>query len=177
MKFSMVSFGAPPVFGHLGSLEKSTPNQGLVLSIVNEYDLVPRADQAYIRSLVDLYRSIYHLPPIQDDRGQEAVEFHLPRLSFDLRNSLKDKKIDALWSLPRPVYWHIGRIVVLKVSLMEKKGEENEEDEWMLRALTVKPEDFARLLFCNVDIHKRLRYRERIDMLLEGRFNGREGWQ
>jgi hypothetical protein len=64
--------------------------------------------------------------------------------------------------------------VVLKIKLAEKQ--DKEDDEWELDAVAIAPEEFARLLFCNVDIHKRLRYQERVEMLLEGRFNRRISW-
>jgi len=182
MKFSVVSFGAPPITQPdmnptiMASDSSFARNCGLVLSMINEYDLVPRADQAYIRSLVDLYRSIYSLPPIPDDTAKESsTNFVIPRLSFESRSDDTEKRIQKVWSLPKPVYWHIGKLVVLKVKLANKK--ETEDDEWILNASVVTPQNFARLLFCNVDIHKRLRYQERVDMLLEGRFNGRTTWQ
>lgn len=180
MKFSTVSFGAPPVTQPRldigGENSAYREHLGLVLSVANEYDLVPRADQAYIRSMVDLYRSIYGLPPIKDDVPKEELShFVLPRLSFESRmGGVEEKKM--LWSLPRPVYWHIGKIIVLKVKLAERHETKSDKDEWILRALTLTPEDFVELLFCNVDIHKRIRYQERLEMLAEGRFNGRASW-
>lgn len=152
-------------------------NRGIALSIVNEYDLVPRVDQAYIRSLVDLYRSIYSLPPIQEVLSKDDSDnFVLPKLSFDLRNESSERKLGNKWALPRPVYWHIGQLVLLKIKLVEREGNKTQEDEWGLNAVTIAPEDFANLLFCNVDIHKRLRYQERVEMLLEGRFNRKVSW-
>jgi hypothetical protein len=150
-----------------------------VLSVVNEFDLVPRADGPYVRSLVDLYRSVYNLPPLQDDAAREqqqqqvsAAAVQLPRFSFDVG------RVDgqaSVWALPKPVYWHVGQLVVFKVELAEKMGS-GKEDDLVLRAVTVGPERFGGLLFCNVAVHRRVCYQERVGMLLEGRFNGRETW-
>ena len=184
MKFSSISFGAPPVTRPnlqpyiFGSNFFRAENRGLVLSIVNEYDLVPRVDGAYIRSIVDLYRSIYNLPPIQDDDVQtEQLAFQLPRFSFDTRTRPLEENQEPLWTLPKPIYWHIGKIVVLKVKLVERDRGGSIDDELLLSAVTVTPESFAKLLFCNVAVHKRTSYQERMGMLFEGRFNGRGKWE
>jgi hypothetical protein len=140
--------------------------------MVNEYDLVPRADSEYVRSLVDLYRSIYNLAPIQDNVQQEPTPW-LPRLSFDTRDT-KPKPDSKPWPLPLPEYFHIGKIVVFKVKLAEPAAEG--DDELILRAVAAAPEHFAKLLFCNVSVHGRVCYQERVKMLSEGRFNGRESW-
>jgi hypothetical protein len=107
---------------------------------------------------------------------EESTDFVLPRLSFDLKIDSAENRQAKLWSLPKPVYWHIGKIIVLKVKLAEKNEGAGGDDEWIMRALTLPPDDFVKLLFCNVDIHKRLRYQERVDMLAEGKFNGTRSW-
>jgi len=168
---------------------------GLVLSVVNEYDLVPRADGPYVRSLVDLYRSFYNLPPIQDDAVQQqqqhdhAAATYLPRFSFDTRDTEQPEASHehsgaqvSVWPLPKPEYWHVGKLVVFKVQLKESPAGNVEssgggDDGLVLRAVAVGPERFATLLFCNVGVHRRICYQERVDMLLEGRFNGKGGWQ
>jgi hypothetical protein len=184
MKFSSISFGGPPVTRPslqpyiFGNSFCKAENRGLILSIVNEYDLVPRVDGAYVRSIVDLYRSIYNLPPIQDDDvQQERPTFQLPRFSFDTRTEPLEKDQESLWTLPKPIYWHIGKIVVLKVKLVQRDRGGSIDDELLLSAVTVSPESFAKFLFCNVAVHKKSSYRERMNMLFEGRFNGREKWE
>jgi hypothetical protein len=180
-RLSSITFGAPPVTSPalppflLGN-PRVAAHTGIVLSVVNEYDLVPRADGPYVRSLVDLYRSIYNLPPIQDDAALQ-----LPRFSFDAEPGPRGRLGGqaALWALPKPVYGHVGKLVVLKVQLAESSvgsGDGGEEDELVLRAVAVGPERFAQLLFCNVSVHRKVCYEERVGMLLEGRFNGRERW-
>lgn len=154
-----------------------------MLSIVNEYDLVSRADSSYIRSLIDLYRSIYHLAPIQDnpenpDRtAPQALQVDV-QVPVPTKQNPIEKSEQLIWPLPEPVYWHIGTIVTLMTELVDSDDEDGDLDDFLLlRAVTIPPEVFNNLLWCNIAVHKRLCYKERIDLLLEGRFNGRkEGW-
>lgn len=171
---------APYVLGANGGVE----NRGMVLSIVNEYDLVSRADGPYARSLIDLYRSIYNLPPIQDNDDQQrqnTVVPQLPKLSFDTRSAEPESARPELpmWPLPKPEYWHIGQIVVFKVKLTSSTddGAGCRDDVLKLRTVTVSAAEFAKLLFCDVSSHRRVSYQERVDLLLNGRFNEMDGWR
>jgi hypothetical protein len=149
-------------------------HRGILLTIANEYDLVSRADGAYALSLVDLYRSIYSLPPIQDNK-QNVPAPELPRLSFDAINAGNNHL--PVWPLPQPEYWHIGQLVVFKVKLAELAADDSLDggkDELVLRTVTVSPEAFGKLLFCDVSSHRRESYRERVNLLLKGRFNGKD---
>jgi len=185
LTFSCVSFGAPPVTRPsldsyiLATDSPHSKHQGLCLSIVNEYDLVPRTDGAYIRSLVDLYRSIYGLPPIQDDsildHGESTLS--LPRFSFEKQDIVEMVEMgkEMLWPVPKPVYWHVGRIIVFKTELVEGESVD-EEDELLLNIVSAGPEEFTKLLWCNCAVHRRGRYAERIGLLTKGQFNGKEKW-
>lgn len=185
LRFSSITFGAPPttqpdLTSSILEAPELANNRGLVLSIVNEYDLVPRADGAYVRSLVDLYRSIYQLPPIQDDENPpstpDSADFQLPRFSFDDKLQLIGRDSMAKdWPLPKPIYWHIGEIIVLKVKLADREESYEGDDEIVMTAVRVAPESFARLLVCNIAVHRRMVYRERVNMLMEGSFNGKKG--
>jgi hypothetical protein len=158
--------------------------------MVDEYDLVSRTDGAYIPSLVDLYRSIYNLPPIQDDslsQFSQESEISLPRFSFEKRE-IVEKIQRVKWPLPKPVYWHIGKIVVFRTEIVVFRteivvfrteiveGEDDDDEELMMSAFEVGREEFGHVLWCNCAVHKRVRYRERVDLLEKGRFNGRTGW-
>lgn len=149
---------------------------------MNEYDLVSRADGAYALSLIDLYRSIYKLPPIQDDDSRHRLKLptpQLPRFSFDARTGEQEGDRLPVWPLPQPEYWQLGQIVVFKVKLAEGTmgtGSGFARDELILRAVTISPEEFVKLLFCDVSSHRRVSYQERIDLLLKGRFNGKRVW-
>jgi hypothetical protein len=155
-------------------------HRGILLSIVNEYDLVSRTDGAYALSLINLYRSIYSLPSIQDDDSRHRQNFpipQLPRFGFDT----KIAEINQLpvWPLPQPEYWHLGQIVVFKVKVAETIVDDSLDggkDELVLHTVAVSPEEFGKLLFCDVSSHRRISYQERVDLLREGCFNGKKAW-
>jgi hypothetical protein len=154
-----------------------------MLNVINEYDLVPRIDGPYVRSLVDLYRSIYKLPPIQEAGPQmfgTNAEAQTP--PAEVRSSqavAKEEEVGKHWSVPNPEYWHIGERVVLRRSIITGHASEDNGDpkeELALSALSVAAEEFAKLLFCRLTVHRRVQYQERVELIAEGRFNGRHGW-
>jgi len=179
-KYSCVTFGAPPITNI--DLTLVTQNQGLyqnrgfVHAIINEYDLVTRADQAYIRCIVDLYRASYGLSPVTDDLVSQPSDSEVPPLAG------KDVWVAQILDqpnarpLPRPLLWSFGYRVVLKVEpvrqgsivhgglLVGKR----------LKALKVTPEVLSTLIFTKVSVHSRVVYEERMEEIAKGHFNGRE---
>jgi hypothetical protein len=165
------------------------------LLFVNEFDIICRADAKYVLSLVDLYRSIYGLPPIQREDEEivkgntmpsiESASVHQISPGSGAGSGDRESVGSMDWRLPEPEYWHPQEIVVLKLGLRDTgaHNEENDDegvasvrDSVALAAVRVLPEDFARLLFCRVAVHHRLRYRERVDMIAQGMFNNLGGW-
>jgi hypothetical protein len=122
-----------------------------VLNIVNEYDLVARADKRFIHSLLALYSSVGPSEPVHDSGGDEM----------------------DIWPLPAPEAQHIGPIVVLKTgpptSDMEGTG-------LIVSAWRITAEDLSRLIFCRLSVHTRVAYRDRIRHIESGCLNGRIGW-
>ncbi|KAI9771960.1 MAG: hypothetical protein M1839_002593 [Geoglossum umbratile] len=185
LKFSNITFGSPPVTRqNLSPLTRgnhpSETNRGLVLDFVNEYDLVARADPNYIRSLVDLYRTIYRLPKIQDHATAEEDRRVLLGLSGGEWRSMYDRRASLpVWPLPAPDYFHLGQVIVLKAGVTDLEGEiggAGQEARLDLRAYVVRPDEFARLLFCRISVHTRLIYLENVKEIAEGRLHGRTGW-
>lgn len=147
------------------------------MNIINEYDVVPRADRPYIRSLVDLYRSRYGLPPISDDAPLER-EY---RVSLDLsssndgcaRRSNGDNSSD--WSLPKPELHLIGDIILLKTALkMNVTTDGQRIGETFLKAVKVSSEQLGRLLFCSTAVHRKLYYADQVK-LISGRASSVQG--
>ena len=124
-----VSFGAPPV--SLLPLAKPTNpvlRKSLFLSFVNEGDPVPRADKAYVRSLLDLYST--------PAPGQSCVESVTPHRLQPLVSSLGGKSSSSLtvnkirpspkksksappgpqpiWRVPEATLSNAGRLVLLR---------------------------------------------------------------
>lgn len=171
----MITFGAPPVATpDLTPILKAQPAElrGMVLSFVNEYDLVPRSDTDYIRSLVDLYRSYFNLGPVAE-HGKTA-NAHAPATAVISNQSIplrKPNNEDALpiWQLSAPHLEIVGDIVVLKDS--NPNGEEVQ-----LSAALVHPSDFATLLFVRASVHSRAIYLDNIERIKSGNLNGKDGW-
>lgn len=158
---------------------------GLSLNIINEYDLVSRVDRSYIRTLVDLYRSIYDLPPIQDPDIQTTRA--APGAWISPNNDSKDEgktrreQTGKYWIVPKPLYRHVGKRVVLKLGIIPTEDGNHESrdkptSQLALSASCIPDEEFAKLLFCRVTVHSRVCYQERIALITEGHFNGKNGW-
>ncbi|KFY27699.1 hypothetical protein V491_00774 [Pseudogymnoascus sp. VKM F-3775] len=112
LRFSSITFGSPPVLRWgLEEQNNLAAEGGLSLNIINEYDLVSRVDRSYVRTLVDLYRSIYDLPPIQGPDFQTTTDDSEKLASNYNRNN------GTYWAIPKPVYRHIGKRVVLKFGI------------------------------------------------------------
>ncbi|KAK4171643.1 Alpha/Beta hydrolase protein [Triangularia setosa] len=155
-KLSLITFGSPPVTSiSLTDICKGSPNTGLLLSIVNEYDMVSRADGPYLRSLVDLYRSRNGLPP-----------------TFNNTTTPIERGAKA-WPLPLPVFQPLGDIIVLKLHFINMSSVQGADALSQtsslvaptIKAVSVTPEEFAKLLFCDISTHRRKTYIERMDML------------
>lgn len=125
-----ISFGAPPV----SLLPLSTPDRpalrkSLFLSFVNEGDPVPRADKAYVRSLIDLYSSPApglscmqtltppSLHPLVHSLGKSASILDLSRMRPSAPKPSKTApvlSIAPLWPVPEATLSNAGRIVLLR---------------------------------------------------------------
>ena len=149
---------------------------GLCLAIVNEYDIVPRVDGPYLRSLVDLYRNIYNLPPISDNPPpQQEVQYRLPIDILDTgdhyktgSSGKKNGQAQIEWSLPAPRFNLVGDIILLKMQISREVGTSGEAGTFarpVFDAVEISHEDFQRLIFCSTDVHKRTCYQERIEMI------------
>jgi hypothetical protein len=180
-----MTFGSPPSISPdltsrlpKGS-EQSTFN-GLNWNFVNEYDLVPRVSRSYVRSLVDLLRSIYHLPKIEDT-GTAADDWEVlhgfgHKLAGDgTRNAHRQHNL-PVWDLPRPELHHIGPAIVLKATYHDDETTGDVGREWNLSAYTVEAREFAKLLFCRISVHARPIYVENTREIAQGRLHGRDGW-
>ena len=183
-RFSLITFGSPPVINQDLSTRLPKHNhdkvEEIVLNFINEYDLVTRSTRSYIRSLVDLFRSIYGLPHIED-KGTVTEDWKVlnglgPQFSGD--GSLPTLRLSKLrlWDLPRPELFHVGPIVALKAGYSSTPAPGETALDWDLRAYLVPPEEFAQLLFCRVSVHSRQIYAENMREISNGRVNGRTGW-
>jgi hypothetical protein len=151
----LITFGSVPVTDiSLTDTCKALPHVNLVLSLVNEYDVVSRADKPYLQSLVDLYRARYGLPPL-----------HMPALS-SLAGAVGGQ---GVWPVPPPQFHLLGDIVVLKMDGESAADDESDATavvQRSLRTVQLSEDELVKLLFCSVAVHRRAVYLERMDTLV-----------
>ncbi|KAF8459250.1 Alpha/Beta hydrolase protein, partial [Kalaharituber pfeilii] len=167
IKFSLVTFGAPPVTSPdiTPLLLRSKVHRGTFLAICNEYDPVPRADSEYIRSLLDLHRSAYGLPPLPEP-NKATSSTAISQCMDSIRRRVTST---GEWILPTPVLHPLGRLIILK--------DRNADGDGMdLYTYEVKGERFEKLLFVKVAAHRRGVYLENVERVRKGSINGWEGW-
>lgn len=160
-KLSLITFGSAPTTTLpilIPDLRRSRPNIGPTLAILNEYDMVPRADRAYIRSVVDLYRTAHGLAPIHTPPTPEPDS---------------EPKAYLAWPLPSPQYHLVGDIIVLRLRLSGGALSAPVDDALsqastltapMVEAVRVAPGELGGLLFCDLATHRRRAYLERMDI-------------
>ncbi|KAH7128564.1 Alpha/Beta hydrolase protein [Dendryphion nanum] len=184
LKLSCITFGAPPTLSAditkaLRSEPKFRNQHGPNIAFVNEFDLVPRADQTYIRSLIDIYRSLYNLEPLMVDairKDNEKVDEHsyvLPPLIFGDKNNIEAiSKLNQgrCWQLPQAEYNIIGDLVLLR------KVREEGNVRQILLAQSISLLDYQSLVYCGIETHSRTHYGERIHLLQKGKFNHNTSW-
>ncbi|CVL09708.1 hypothetical protein FPRO04_06519 [Fusarium proliferatum] len=177
-RFSCVTFGAPPCLTQHVDPGIFQPSSGTVcVNVINEFDVVTRADKPYILSLVDVARAMLDLPPkaaiSEHETSKEIVSVALEttrdenrRLSDDSEDfPLKEPKF---WRFPQPFYHHVGPRVILLTRFVD--------NQMNLKAVEISSSEFQKLLFCRVAVHGKRFYDERIDALEQGRFNDRSAW-
>ena len=145
-------------------------SQGLKqpLAFVNERDLVPRVDSDYVRSLLELYRISKGYSPSQKGGPiKQGEHSHAPkrRLGEDTPELQTLSGADSVggatreWLLPKPNFYNFGKIIVSRNA--------TPDDDFTLRPVSVHPDEFSKLLFCDVRVHSRRTYVENAEALLD----------
>lgn len=196
LRFSCFTFGAPPTLSaditeavKIGSSVERNP--GFNLAFVNEFDMVSRVDHSYLRSLIDLFRSVYGLQPGMNDEivrqeeypgtpNTDDTHYVLPPLSLpnvDQKAAVNPTE-DRPWALPKPDYHIFGELVLLrKEQSTSASVESKQRSSKELRALSIRAQDFEKLLYCGIKIHSRTHYDDRMESILRGKFNYKDGWE
>ncbi|PNP83563.1 hypothetical protein FNYG_03126 [Fusarium nygamai] len=177
--FSCVTFGAPPCLTQHVDLDIYQPSSGTVcVNVINEFDVVTRADKPYILSLVDVARAMLDLPPkaaISEPETSEGIVSAALETTRDEKCRLSDDSEDFLvkesnfWRFPQPFYNHVGPRVILLTRFVD--------NQMSLKAVETSPSEFQKLLFCRVAVHGKRFYEERIGALEQGRFNNQSAWK
>lgn len=117
-----VTFGAPPVtLLPLSKLSSPRHKKSLFLSFVNEGDPVPRADPAYVRSLLQLYAT-----PIPGS----GCAITLPSLQKPWKKTNEASAIkpgNFIWEVPPGTLSNAGRLVLLRDEGGNKGATVNED--------------------------------------------------
>lgn len=157
--FSLFTFGSAPVISaEVTELAKRRPNVGLMLAFVNENDMVSRADGVYLRSIVDLYRSSHGIPPAGGPTTSSIAAQSTP-VAFV-----------ASWPLPHPTFHLLGDIILLgePTSMEHSVPERIEHDFPSMSATAISHEKMNKLIFCDVEVHRRKAYSERLWAIFQG---------
>lgn len=158
VELSLATFGSAPVTSpSVTDLARDLPGVGHLLSFVNEYDMVTRADRAYLRSVVDLYRSRYGLPSVGAKEMESKYKLELAGLGKPTEQPVDER---PEWSLPSSFYHLVGDIVVIQSNL--RASDASTPGTPFIRAVHVSSQEFGKLLFCDVGVHKRKTYLERM---------------
>lgn len=152
-----------------------------MLNIINEFDLVTRADGPYVLSLVNLYRSIYQMLPVPEAKSPDSGVEQNSNSSTALRFSSDGDSTRNIWAVPSAFYGHFGERVVLHMQMCEKSSRSEDDDDsadmLKLKAFKVATRVFQELLFCRISVHSRAEYQKRVDLIASGYFNNLDGWK
>ncbi|KAI4214741.1 MAG: hypothetical protein LQ351_002817 [Letrouitia transgressa] len=177
-----LTFGTPPI--SLLPLSKPTSDRykkSLFLSFINEGDPVPRADRAYIRSLLDLYTSpappsYFPKPPaasckltkplIPFSRPKPPRSNSEPATSTPLPHSPQYQK--WIWKVPPCTLSNAGCLVALRVAAndgTEKQGLAAVTAEDDVRAEMTSDQELRSVVFGNPVMHMMKVYARRAEIL------------
>ena len=161
-----VAFGAPP----LSLLPLTKPSmqrheKSLFISFINEGDPVPRADKAYVRSLLSLYATpgpgsgcVTNLLPTVP-RPSKLMRYKKP----NVRPIMSQPAMAAqqrVWSVPPNELSNAGRLVVLRGSLNAAEGMESG-----VQAQLTCDQELRAVVFGNPVMHMMKVYARRVEVL------------
>ncbi|KAL4784663.1 Alpha/Beta hydrolase protein [Aspergillus varians] len=161
IRFSCITFGAPPVL----TVPAHIDERYLCLNVINEFDMVSRADGAYKDCLVDLVRSMHE----SGEQSAATKTKRTPDAGPDTETSSREshsQQEKVRWPTPKSCYSHVGPRIVCAM-----RPDATTPASLRLHVVEVPKEDFERLLFCRVSVHRRACYAQRVRLLVEGRVN------
>jgi hypothetical protein len=122
VRFSMITFGSLPI-----ATPQLTPflfsthwdnQRSVVLSVVNVFDLVKRADRTYVRSLVEFFRVICNGEGSDegtDDARNAASSIAAETQSMSIPNPRNPGPRDP--PIQTPGFWSMGKLLLLSEAL------------------------------------------------------------
>ena len=165
-----LTFGTPPI--SLLPLTKPTSQRckkSLFMSFINEGDPVPRADPAYVRSLLRLYAS--PAPSVKTPARGPACRLPFLRTAKPVHsNSAPVTPSDYIWEVPPGTLSNAGRLVVLRGSEGIEVVQGKEED---VKAEITCDQELRHVVFGNPFMHMMEVYAKRIEVLATKAVTGR----
>ena len=107
----------------------------------------------------------------------EDTQYVLPPLNFQHKepkaavNPIENRP----WPLPNAEFHIFGDLVLLRKE-QDARGGLEERPSKELRALSIRAHDFEKLLYCGIKTHSRTYYSDRMKLVLQGKFNYKDGW-
>jgi hypothetical protein len=179
-----ITFGTPPI--SLLPLQKPDPyshrmKKSLFLSFINEGDPVPRADKAYVRSLIDLYTSpAPRTPVVTNNPFLSLLSDHNNISTSNLLGKKKKHRLKptnhsttvlhdpygyssapAIWPVPPAALSNAGRLVLLRVPF--NNGQSNNPEEVV--ACTTSDDELRGVIFGDPLMHQMKVYLRRVEVL------------
>ena len=170
-----LTFGTPPI--SLLPITKPPTlryKKSLFLSFINEGDPVPRANKAYVRSLLDLYASpapgtsctVTKLLPASPAAPSTACRLGLKRPKAKRADSAPEpppRKQQWIWKVPPSTLSNAGRLVVLRSADDERhSGNETGDD---VRAEITCDQELREVVFGDPVMHMMRVYARRVEVL------------
>ncbi|KAH7408628.1 Alpha/Beta hydrolase protein [Phaeosphaeria sp. MPI-PUGE-AT-0046c] len=182
-----ITFGAPPIsLRALQKPEDKRHRKSLFFAFVNEGDPVPRADKAFVKSLIKLYATSVPSPSAVGTTITSMSKLNLsqplpsspprlkpksslvPRLTRPSKTSLQSATTAAsamtsalLWEVPPCTLSPAARLIILRPR-MGVRGRRGEE---VIEAVTVDGETFRKVMYGDPMKHQMKMYRERIESI------------
>ena len=157
-----ITFGAPPIsLLPLNKPAKERYKKSLFLSFINEGDPVPRADRAYVRSLLALYASpapggncLTSLMPVTVTPRFKLLPGYKPPLQ---KAGSAPVVTAPVWDVPSGALSNAGRLVALRT--IETGGEDD------VRAEITCDQELRKVVFGDPMMHMMMAYARRIEIL------------
>lgn len=175
-----ITFGTPPI--SLLPIQKPADNRfrkSVFLSIINEGDPVPRADKAYIRSLLNLYSTPSPSPPTPVTKPIQSNPIKpWKRCKAAKRPPAPVSPMaSAIWKVPPATLSNAGRLVLLR-RLTDCSARSNNhnghEEESNIVACVTTDEELRGVVFGDPVMHMMKVYARRIKILATNVVLGRE---
>jgi hypothetical protein len=187
-----ISFGAPPVsLLPLTKPDNPALKKSLFYSFVNEGDPVPRADKAYVRSLLELYSTPapgqsclesatpQKLQPVISSFGKSSSSLAVNKVGSHLKKSKTPPAQAAapIWRVPEAALSNAGRIILLRsVERYENRPKKKQNNERMNEGVVaqIATDELLRgVIWGDPVCHMMAMYSRRIEILATNAVTGR----